>query len=144
MTEFPAGRLRLYMTDIGEPEDNRLRVVVMMTRLGESEDGPFGGQARQILADPDTTFELTWDSYVAYAVRNESYAQLEEGESQPESNLHVRQTSAFLEYVHKSTFASDDYPGPMQHWALYTLNHCLDVVSCAAPQIRRIEMKGAV
>jgi len=141
LTEFPAGRLNLYMTDIGEPEDNRLRVVVMMTQLGESEDGPFGAPARQILADPASAFELTWDRYIAYAVRDECYAQLEEGEAPSESNLHVRQRSAFLDYVSKSTFATDEYPGPMQHWALYTLNHCLDVVSCAPPQIRRIEAK---
>ncbi|MFD2262253.1 hypothetical protein ACFSM5_05090 [Lacibacterium aquatile] len=139
MTDFPAGRRKLLLAEIGESDSNLLRVVVTDMQPSEEVSNSPVGPARRLLPDPSSSVELIWESYIAYAVRNESFFQAEEGELQYGSNLHVRESSAFLDYVAKTTTASPTFPGPFQHWALYTLNHCLDVVSCEQPRIRRID-----
>ena len=143
--EFPEGRLDLYLTDISEPEDNTLRIVLVEAVLGQAtalEIGEaeienvhpmeIGGMSRVI--------EVYWPSYVAYSMRNESYWDKEVGEPDFKSHLYTRSNSAFLNYVLATTFATDDYPGPFEHWGLDTLNHCLAVVSTDRPRIRQLTL----
>ena len=94
--------------------------------------------ARLIDVEEDSrTFVLTWSSYVSYAVRNESYA-LETPRDSIVSGRYLRlfQTSAFLDYVALTTFADEDYPGPLMHVEVACLNHIVDVVSVQPPTIR--------
>jgi len=126
------------VASISEISNNDLRVVVVESRRGhqpiETEVGP------AFPVKPDETcraFMITWWDYVAYAVRNESYFRQEEGEPDYQP-LGVRTKSAFLRYVAQTTFASDDYPGPLAHWVLYTGWHCIDVVSNFAPEVEEI------
>ncbi|WP_158013883.1 hypothetical protein [Sphingomonas sanxanigenens] len=142
--KFPPGRLDLYLTEIGEPLDNQLRIVVRQASLGKSTiiDDPIFAieNVRQIeVTSQSLTWELYWSNYVAYAVRNESYWIREEGEPDFSGHLSRRINSAFMRYVTSTTFATDDYPGPLQHWALSTLNHCLDVISAEPPEIRLLD-----
>lgn len=145
---FPSGRLDLYLTELGEPLDNQLRVVVWQASLGE----------RTMIDDPDfhidnvrpievneqsPVWELFWSHYVAYVVRNESYWDREAGEPDFSGHLSRRFDSAFSRYVSETTFATDDYPGPLQHWALTTLNHCLDVISTEPPEVRALDPANA-
>ncbi|MES1970812.1 MAG: hypothetical protein V4472_00015 [Pseudomonadota bacterium] len=141
---FPSGRLDLYLTEIGEPLDNELRVVVRQASLGQSttiDDPPFTIEnVRPIeVTGKSAAWELYWANYVAYVVRNESYWSREKGEPDFAGHLSRRFNSAFFRYVSSTTFADDDYPGPLQHWALTTLNHCLDVISTEPPQIRSLD-----
>lgn len=145
--EFPSGRLNLFMTEIGEPEEHTLRVIVTEGGLGDLTSLQVAGteiaDVRPIEVSPDSPrFEFYWDSYVAYAVRNESYWDKEAGEAEFSSHFYTRTTSAFLDYVAATTFASEDYPGPMIHWALDTLNRCLAVVSTEAPRLRQLPGTG--
>jgi hypothetical protein len=84
-------------------------------------------------------FEITWYAYVAYSVLNESYSRAEEGEQPGPRHLATRKNSAFLSYVTATTFAKDDFPGPLIHWSLYTDWHCIDVVGVDAPEVRQLE-----
>lgn len=145
IVDFPNGNLNLYLTEIGEPSDNQLRIVVGEGLLGAPErievTGIDLGEGRPIaLTDESRFFELTWDDYVAYAVRAESYWAAEPDEPPFVNHLSRRVNSAFLHFVSKTTFADDDYPGPLQHWALTTLNHCVDVVSVQPPRVASIHM----
>lgn len=81
--------------------------------------------------------ELTWKHYVAYAVRNESYAMADDGAptSLPVSQLVERRKSAFLDFLRRTTIASNEFPGPLRHWELVCLNHVIDVVSTSEPVI---------
>ena len=148
MMNFPTGRMDLYLTDIGEPRDNQLRLVVAEAVLGEItsiDDADFRIEnvRPMIVTDSSRVFELEWADYVAYVVRNESFWKSESNEPPFENHLVRRFDSAFLKYVSDTTFADDDYPGPLRHWALSTLNHCVDVVSACAPSVRLIEAGGA-
>lgn len=145
---FPEGHLDLYVTDIGEPSDNSLRIVVTEGLPGELEPlniaGVDFGEGRAIqIKNESRHFELIWNNYVAYVVRNESYWKAEPLEPPMVDQLERRFNSAFLEFVSKTTFADDDYPGPLQHWALTALNHCIDVVSAEPPRVHKLAAKGS-
>lgn len=138
--EFPDGLLNLYLTDIGEPSENQLRIIVAEGLLGEPTkidiDGVDLGEGRSILVtDESRSFELRWDNYVAYAVRNESFCKGEDDELPRGKMLERRFDTAFFQYVSTTTFADDEYPGPLEHWSLTTLNHCVDVVSVGPPRV---------
>lgn len=139
----------LYLQSISEPEVNRLRVVILEatsdTLPGETVEpvgafevppGPFSA-ARPILHGPGCRiFEVFWDSYIGYAVQNESYSVREPEESEGEGRLFTRYTkSTYLDYLTKVTFASANCPGPFVHWGIYCLDHTIDVASMAAPRI---------
>jgi hypothetical protein len=150
LADFPVGRLDLYLTDIGEPLDNELRAVICEAVLGAETnivDDHFkieNVRPMEVTAE-SRSFELYWESYVAYAVRNESYWKQEIGEPDFENHLRRRFDSAFLQYVSATTFADDDeYLGPLQHWTLSTLNHCLDVVSTEPPRVRPLDVSDVV
>lgn len=146
--DFPEGLMNLYLTEIGEPSDNRLRILVSEGIVGQPSPIKFGdvdlGEGRPIEMTVESRhFELSWDYYVAYAVRNESFCTAEPQESQMINQLHRRFDSAFLEFVSATTFANGDYPGPLQHWALSTLNHCVDVVSVQPPRVQQVMAMGS-
>lgn len=145
--EFPKGHTDLYLIEIGELE-NGLRIVVAEGILGAPSPINFDdidlGQGRPIeITEQSRKFELIWDEYVAYVVRSESYWQAEENQPPVKDQLERRYNSAFLDFLSKTTFANDDYPGPLQHWSLNTLNHCVDVVSTQPPHIKLITAEGS-
>ena len=142
--DFPSGPLDLFLIDISEPRDNDLRIVIVVA----DDPSPFETvdlagmsiEAREIRPNRESpVLELYWSDYVAYAMRNECFATLASGEEPAPDRLSTRAASPFLDYVAASTFAMNDYPGPLTHWALVTQNHCLDVVSTTPPEVRRLE-----
>jgi hypothetical protein len=142
--DFPEGHMNLFVTDIGEPAENSLRIVVSEGLQGQTSPIKFGdidlGEGRPIEVTSESRhFELNWDSYVAYAVRNESFWKAEPQEPRVIGQLNRRVNSAFLEFVSTTTFADDKYPGPLQHWALNTLTHCVDVVSVQPPRVQQVK-----
>lgn len=140
MVDFPAGLLDFYLIDIGEPRDNSLRLVVVQTKLQDSQSpipGVSGILARAILpTKKQRPLELLWRSYGAYSVRNESFADWDQYEQARSGRLSIREKSAYLDFVAASTMASDFHPGPFRHWELVCLNHVVDVVSCVEPEIK--------
>lgn len=145
---FPEGHINLFLTEIGEPAEKSLRIVVAEGVLGQTSPIKFDatdlGEGRPIeVTNESRHFELNWDYYVAYAVRNESFWKAEPQEPQMVNQLCRRVDSAFLEFVSTTTFADSNYPGPLQHWALSTLTHCVDVVSVQPPRIQQLKTKGS-
>jgi hypothetical protein len=136
----------IFLREIGEPEENSLRLVIEEAKA----DGP--AENREILPgkvirgtraiESDAScraFELVWPSYVSYSVRNESFCTLDK-EGVWEGRLFCRYSkSHFLDYVARATFASADYPGPLRHWGVNCLNHIVDVVSTAEPRVWEIK-----
>jgi hypothetical protein len=134
-----AGESTLLLVRIGEPSTNDLRLVLLEMKrqpiLVDTELGPANP------VEPDETsraFELIWWRYVAYSVRNEGFYQPEEGQPSPEGLIGTRASSAYLTYVTATTFASDDYPGPLTHWFVNAEWHCIDVVSDSPPEVREL------
>jgi hypothetical protein len=136
----------IFLREIGEPEDNSLRLVVEEAKAnGPPEDiemlpGKIISGTRAV--ESDTTcraFELLWPSYVSYSIRNESYCSVDDDEKWEGRLFCLYSKSHFLDYVARATFASAEYPGPLRHWGVNCLNHIIDVVSTFEPEIREIK-----
>ena len=135
----------LFLRELGEPEENSLRLVIEEAKAdGPPEDfevwpGKIIQGTRPIESDwTCRAFELVWPTYVSYSVRNESFCTPDEAEAWEGRLFCLYTKSHFLDYVARATFASSDYPGPLRHWGINCLNHIVDVVSAEEPRIRSL------
>lgn len=138
----------LDLNELGEPAENALRIVISEAVAGRavtSQDIAYQPSDIQALLvntgataiehQPGCrTFELIWPSYVGYSVRNEGFA-LPEPESGDGTLFVTYRRSRYLDFISTSTFANSDYPGELRHWAIYCLDHCVDVVSTCEPEV---------
>jgi len=140
----------LYLRLLEEPEVNALRLVleeVSGSDLLEAADTIDPTSSKAFLAragiaehgEVGRVFEINWRSYIAYSVRNESYARAEP-KGNGKGRVFIKHTrSSYLEYLSVSTLASDLFPAifprPIGHWAIYCLNHAIDVASIYEPEI---------
>ncbi len=87
-------------------------------------------------------FEIVWNSYIAYCVRNESYCSPEKEAEIAIGNKRFRvySKSYFTDYISNATFATSEYPGPVLHYCVATENHVVDVASMEQPQIRNLRL----
>lgn len=139
----------LYLESITEPADNELRIVILEAGAGSDPDPlQFEGIENTLLknfltqtkpivhGEGHRKFELFWSSYIGYSVVNESYSNGEPKDSIGEGGLlSIYTQSQYLEYLSKASFADASYPGPFRHWALYCLNHTIDVASIVEPEV---------
>jgi hypothetical protein len=137
---FPPGRRSFFLGQISEPSTNRLRLVLVegaaQGPVVESVDD-INIPGREILPLPQAeAVVVLWESYVGYAVRNESYA-LEKGVPKVENMLVERDASAFRDFVRHATWATDDHPGKLRHFEVICEHHVIDVISIDTPKISR-------
>jgi hypothetical protein len=131
----------LYLTEIGEPEDNVLRLVIeQATTSDEESDLKIGNTLitglRDIVSDERCfSYEIIFESYIAYSVLNESFAQVDKLEVFTGNLFRIYSKSHFLDYVKVATFASEDYPGIFSHYEIVALNHIVEIASVGSPQI---------
>jgi hypothetical protein len=132
----------LFLTDIQELAGNGLRIVVY-------EGRPTDGQKTLRIGDSKIDdcipievtrqsfgFEIEWPHYVAYAVLNESFAS-PPGADQSFAGRRFRiyTKSHFTNYLSRSTFANDEYPGPLKHFEICCEDQIVNIVSTFAPSI---------
>jgi hypothetical protein len=131
----------LFLADIGEPNDNVLRLVIEEARASDvAEDLVIGDvtipETRRIISDDRCcAYEIVFGSYVAYSVRNESYTPEDKSEEFTGQLFRSYSKSRFRDYVSVATFATDDYPGKLIHYEVVCENHIVDIVSIEEPEI---------
>jgi transposase-like protein len=134
----------LYLTEIGEPDINVLRIVIEEAKAsGETRDVKVDStkisDCRPIISDETCQkYEIVFGSYVAYCVRNESYTVMDESEKFTGRLFNIYSKSHFLDYVRAATIASEEYPGKFVHYGINCLDHIVDVVSVDEPEIRML------
>jgi len=133
-----------YLTYIGEPADNVLRLVIEEAVLDVPRDIKLGGlplrQARRIVStDECLAYEIIFSTYIAYVVCNESFAAADASDIFTGRHFRVYEKSCFLDYIDKATLASESYPGPYRHFEIVCLNHVVDVASVDEPSIRVLQ-----
>ncbi|MGX1323918.1 hypothetical protein AB7M17_007371 [Bradyrhizobium sp. USDA 377] len=136
---FPSDQFWIFLTDLNEPEDNSLRLMVAEAKtLGDVEHSLFPASSTRpiVITEDSRRFEFVWKDYVAYLVRNESFASLEEG--QPTGIFLEKQSSAYLRFLDETTFATAVMNKPIRHWVVNCLNHCIDVASFSEPVVREL------
>jgi hypothetical protein len=138
----------LYLTGVCEPKDNALKLVIAEAKVSDSRETIRIGSleledaATIDVADDSSIYEIVFDEYIAFSVRNESYSQIDKEEEFEGRLACIYTKSKFLDYVRSSTFASDDYPGPFKHYGFNCLNHIVDIVSATPPKI--VELRSDI
>lgn len=142
----------LFLRTLEEPRANALRVVVEEARAGAPTYAGTVAKAASLPAlepilqgarliehtEGCRVFELHWENYIAYSVRNESFVANDKYEKSEGRLLVKYSKSRFLDYVALGTFASDDYPGPFMHWGVVCGDHVIDVASMEEPEVRMV------
>jgi len=84
-------------------------------------------------------FEIFFYRYIGFNILDESLV-LPEDEYEIFYGNHflIYQKSHYLDYISKSTFASDEHPGPFTHFGINCLNHIVHIVSTEIPEIKKI------
>jgi hypothetical protein len=137
----------LFVDSIREPEELTLELTVteakpqaqILVPRNESafEELLVGG--RPIERDLSCRlFRLIFDRnhMVSYTVLNESYGRYPEAPEQFIGKLfRVFSWSHLLEFTKRTTSASDEYPGVLQHYQIACLNHVIDVICTGPPGI---------
>lgn len=132
----------LYLKEISEPEDNCLRVIIEEAITGNklevvSDTGLSGNEIA--VTDESRIFEIYFDSYIGYSVIDESLALPDDSEVFDGRIFCVYEKSNYLDYLRRSSFASDDHPGPFVHYGLNSLNHIIDIASADEPEIKKLK-----
>ncbi|MBK0011609.1 hypothetical protein [Stenotrophomonas sp. S41] len=133
----------LFLTDIGEPEANCLRLVIEEGRVtGEPRRVDLGQghwidgvRAIEITSDSQR-FELVWDDYISYVVHNECYQSGDDSEDWSGNLFRRYSRSKFLDYLDHATFADSRYPGPFAHYQLICQDHVIDIAALQPPKMR--------
>ncbi|MCR6663820.1 MAG: hypothetical protein NVV60_11930 [Luteimonas sp.] len=134
----------LYLEAVSEPHANGLRLVLSEGIVSDKTETLTIGDAeipdvRPVeVTDSSRWFEVVWDTYISYSVRNESYCSWDKNEEWSGNAFRVYTKSMFLDFVSSSTFASDDYPGPFVHYEIVCSDHIIDVASEHPPTVRRV------
>jgi hypothetical protein len=134
----------IFVREISEPEENVLRLVLQEAEASaETVSRKIGGTVIEDLhvvgpTERSRTFELKWRQYIAYSVRNESFASPDDDSEVRASGrlLRTYSKSHFLDFVSRATIAGEQYPGPSIHFCVVSENHVIDVVSTQMPEIQ--------
>ncbi len=149
------GRLPFLM-DLRDGPGNELQIVIAAEEISEvgyipdyvenQEIRDFIAPLRQLVPSEDKLWLITFEGYIMYTVRNESYSQYGSDERSEGRVLRIFDESVLLDYVTKATFVQkfDDgewFPGQWKHYAISTQNHTVDVIAVEEPVIRKVRWK---
>lgn len=137
-----------FMTSLSESSNNELTI-----RLAPSFEGDVGcgaekepnpqlrrilGDARPLLPDKKRVYEIIFDRYIIYHIRNESFFSGNSEDKFLGRFLRIYQKSFLLDNLSRMTDAQmlDDgrfYPAKWTHYGIITLNHIIDIISFTNP-----------
>ena len=168
MSELSLGSLDLklgkhapFLLTLAEGMDNELRILIAGSEIGEfgeglddilsfSNDEELNKTLQNILRDSspitpneEHQYEIRFDRYIIYQVRNESFCSFDPDEFRVGKFLIVFEKSKLLEDLTSVTDVCkfEDgtyYPGKWKHYGIYTQNHIIDVVSHIPPAVSEI------
>lgn len=130
----------LFLEELCETAERVLRILVaegkiqdqIVCQLSDEIQVP----ARPVEVTPDSMrYRIVFSDYVAYAVRDESYASPDSSESFIGNRLRTYSKSHFLTFTQVSTLARSWYPGPYVHYQLVCVDHVIDVAALEEPII---------
>lgn len=96
--------------------------------------------SRPITPNSQDKYEIVFENYIIYQVRNESFCSFDPEEVRIGKYLIIFEKSKLLDYLSLSTDASrckdgSFHPGEWKHYGIYTQRHVIDVVSHCPPKI---------
>jgi hypothetical protein len=131
----------LFLVGLKEPADNKLVIEVKEGTIGDSEEGLLIGKTeigpvRSITFEgAGKTFNFYFESYISYAVLNESFTMLNEEEERIGRLFCIYSKSNFIDYVRVDSIAEIVMERQAKHFAINCLRHVINIVSFDDPII---------
>ncbi|MEH6443928.1 MAG: hypothetical protein V7784_08520 [Oceanospirillaceae bacterium] len=138
----------IYLSNIGEPEENCLRLVIEEGSFSDNEK-PMDPFMREVLGLPasdeanNCIYEIIFNNYICYAVLNESYAMTAQNKEHQAEILSLHAQSNYLDYVKQQNQIETAPSGNLIHCKLKCLNHIIDIVTFEKPNIKNIGSRTA-
>lgn len=141
-----------FLCELKEAYDNELHITIMNATTSGCTDAheicentaleQILSHCKPIEADPEQSFEIIFENYIMYQVRNESFCSYDSEEICSGKFMIVFEKSKLLDYLMVSTDACqlDDgtfYPGEWKHYGIYTQSHIIDVIALDEPRVVR-------
>lgn len=141
-----------FLCKLEEADDNELHITIMGATTGGCADvhevcentalEQILSHCKPIEANPEQSFEIIFENYIMYQVRNESFCSFDSEKIRSGKFMIVFEKSKLLDYLMVSTDACqlDDgtfYPGEWKHYGIYTQSHIIDVVALDEPRVVR-------
>ena len=138
-----------YILNINDNIDNVLKIIVSLPYSGEkgSEASNTGNKdldeilkkAYPILIDYNEIYEITFESYIMYQTRNESFAYPDENSKISGEYFTIIKNSSYLKMVKSITFYNDIFDDKYMHYGIFSWNHVVDIISAEKPKIVKLE-----
>ena len=138
-----------YILNINDNIDNVLKIIVSLPYSGEkgSEASNTGNKdldeilkkAYPVLIDYNEIYEITFESYIMYQTRNESFAYLYENSKVLGEYFTIIKNSSYLKMVKNITFYNDIFDDKYIHYGIFSWNHVVDIISAEKPKIVKLE-----
>ena len=138
-----------YILNINDNIDNVLKIIVSLPYSGEkgSEASNTGNKdldeilkkAYPVLIDYNEIYEITFESYIMYQTRNESFAYPDENSKVLGEYFTIIKNSSYLKMVKSITFYNDVFDDKYMHYEIFSWNHVVDIISAEKPKIVKLE-----
>lgn len=138
-----------YILNINDNVDNVLKIIVSLSYSGEkgSEASNTGNKdldeilkkAYPVLIDYNEIYEITFESYIMYQTRNESFAYPDEKSKVLGEYFTIIKNSSYLKMVKSITFYYDMFGDKYTHYGILSWNHVVDIISAEEPKIVKLE-----
>ena len=138
-----------YILNINDNIDNVLKIIVSLPYSGEkgSEASNTGNKdldeilkkAYPVLIDYNEIYEITFESYIMYQTRNESFAYPDENSKVLGEYFTIIKNSSYLKMVKSITFYNDIFDDKYMHYGIFSWNHVIDIISAEEPKIVKLE-----
>ena len=138
-----------YILNINDNVDNVLKIIVSLPYSGEkgSEASNTGNKdldeilkkAYPVLIDYNEIYEITFESYIMYQTRNESFAYPDENSKVLGEYFTIIKNSSYLKMVKNITFYNDIFDDKYIHYGIFSWNHVVDIISAEEPKIVKLE-----
>ena len=138
-----------YILNINDNIDNVLKIIVSLPYSGEkgSEASNTGNKnldeilkkAYPVLIDYNEIYEITFESYIMYQTRNESFAYPDENSKISGEYFTIIKNSSYLKMVKNITFYNDIFDDKYMHYGIFSWNHVIDIISAEEPKIAKLE-----
>jgi hypothetical protein len=140
------------LLEIGETDDWKFRILLAELKVidkptlvsvdkhpNEIERTLLAGTNPIEITEKSAIYEITFNDYIMYSVRNESYVHGNDYDEYEGDHFRIYSKSQFLDFLNISTFAAHDFPGPFKHYGFITSDHIVDIASVESPNCTRVD-----
>lgn len=140
-----------FLLSLSDSCDNELKIIIALSKQGEMgarSENSNNPKLREILAsaysvyaDEDRVYEINFNDYIIYQIRNESYTAFDSYNISKGKYLMIYEKSRLLDYYKDVIFDFDSERTERKHYGICTGNHIIDVISSEPPTIFRRKEK---